>query len=419
MKAAVGGGRRPAQAHSRSPAGRQGGAAALGPRLVRRPDQGGRGGRRPLGPHCRQRQPHGQHPADTGGRGAPSDLGNRRVSRAGTRHDQRPSRRAGGADRRTADAARRISRPRAVGLDGGAARRSSSSTATSPARWPPRRTRCPARSKTRAARFMPPTCRARRPLCPPRTGSGRPSKAIDGFAGLQKAVGAHVAAMMALQRDGRQPGIPVGVHPAGQRGSGHRLDRGDRPLGHRLAAVAADGDHPGRWRPASSTLAVTETRRRDEIGHLFASVVDFRSALVDAARLREERERLEHDAEAEKAGNRPQTWPTASRTPSARWPLPSARPAYSWKARPIRCRPVPRKLPTSRRRWFAPPSSPSRARNRRRVRPRNWPRRSRRSAARSRHPARRPNRRWGWPIRPPGRCWALPRPRSISRRWWR
>ena len=131
---------------------------------------------------------------------------------------------------------------------------------------------------------------------------GQASGAIDGFAALQKAVGAHVASLMAVQRDGANREFLWAF-----------ILLGSAVLATAMTAAIAQW---GVASPLSRLTAITRaltagqldvsiaaTRRRDEIGHLFASVVDFRCALVEAARLREERERLEHDAEAEKARN--------------------------------------------------------------------------------------------------------------------
>ncbi|WP_026792292.1 methyl-accepting chemotaxis protein [Pleomorphomonas oryzae] len=128
------------------------------------------------------------------------------------------------------------------------------------------------------------------------------SKAIDSVGALQKAVGGHVAAMMEAQRSAANGEfIWAFVLLAGALGA---------------TALTLAIAHWGITSPLTRLTGITRaltagqldvaiatTGRRDEIGHLFRSVIDFRSALVEAARLREERARLEREAEEEKIRN--------------------------------------------------------------------------------------------------------------------
>lgn len=126
---------------------------------------------------------------------------------------------------------------------------------------------------------------------------------IDSFAALQKTVGAHVASLMAEQRDAA----------TGEFVWAFVLLAGALSATALMAAIA----HWGIASPLARLTTVTKalaggeldvpipaTRRRDEIGHLFRSVIDFQGVLVEAARLRAERELLEQRAEAEKAESR-------------------------------------------------------------------------------------------------------------------
>jgi methyl-accepting chemotaxis protein len=128
------------------------------------------------------------------------------------------------------------------------------------------------------------------------------SATIDRFAALQKAVGAHVTAMMADERAAANRNLVwafvmlAGAVLATAAMAGIAHFRIASPL-IRLTAITrklAVGD---------LETSVDAPRRRDEIGQLFSSVADFRLALIEASRLREERARFEQQAEAEKRDN--------------------------------------------------------------------------------------------------------------------
>lgn len=128
------------------------------------------------------------------------------------------------------------------------------------------------------------------------------SKAIESFGALQKAVGGHVAAMMEAQRSAAN----------GELVWAFVLLAGALIATALTVAIAHWGITSPLTRLTNITRALTAgqldvaiaaTSRRDEIGHLFRSVIDFRGALKEAAQLREERARLEQEAEAEKIRN--------------------------------------------------------------------------------------------------------------------
>ncbi len=129
------------------------------------------------------------------------------------------------------------------------------------------------------------------------------TKAIDSVGALQKAVGAHVAGMMEAQRSAAN----------GEFVWAFVLLAGALVATALTLAIAHWGITSPLTRLTNVTRALTAgqldvdiaaTSRGDEIGHLFRSVIEFRSALVEAAELREERARLEQEAEAEKLRNR-------------------------------------------------------------------------------------------------------------------
>jgi methyl-accepting chemotaxis protein len=128
------------------------------------------------------------------------------------------------------------------------------------------------------------------------------TQVIDQFAVLQKAVGTSVAALMEEQRSAATNQfvwafvllISAVLATAATAAIAHWGVASPLKRLTDITRALASGE---------LDVPIETTRRNDEMGHLFRSMVEFQSELVDAARLRTEREELEQRAEAEKAEN--------------------------------------------------------------------------------------------------------------------